>query len=226
MKLGRGHVPSLRDRRIADALFLIQIVGATTFGAAQFRVMQSTVEGVNTSWFAFWLAFLVLNLVLAINAHRTAPSRVSRQTVVIYVVWTAVISVDLLMLLRASGATWSTLDTITTAATLAGIGTAMAVGRLRGFGVSDPMMRATIAVFCRGVPQLTLAYNVWIEGGAGLSLVGIAAGHVIISLRLFHVWFSIRDAGCDRNRLGIAIGEAANELSWIVVTVVWAAVML
>ena len=40
-------------------------------------------------------------------------------------------------------------------------------------------------------------------------------------MRLVQVWLSIREAGWDRNRLGIAIGEAANEASWIVATLVW-----
>jgi hypothetical protein len=67
-----------RDRHIADALFVIQIVGATVFGVAQFSAMQTTVEGVSTTWFVFWLAVLLVNLVLAINAHGVKASRVKR----------------------------------------------------------------------------------------------------------------------------------------------------
>ena len=215
----------MRDRRIADGLFIIQIVGATVFGIAQFRVMQTTVEGVSTPWFVFWLAFLLVNLGLAINAHQVKSSRVSRQTVIIYTVWSIVMAVDLMVLLIASAFAWSELDTVTAAITLGGILAAVLFGRWRGIPVSDPIMRATFAVFYRAVPQLTLAYNIWLEGRAGISIVAFVAKHVIICLRLCQVWYSIREAGWDRNRLGIAIGEVVNELSWLVCTAVWIVVV-
>lgn len=73
----------------------------------------------------------------------------------------------------------------------------------------------------KAVPQLTLAWNIWLHGGAGISIVAFTVGHVTICTRLWQVWYSIREAGWDRNRIGIAVGEAANELSWIVTTAVW-----
>lgn len=102
-----------------------------------------------------------------------------------------------------------------------GIVVAIAVGRLRGLGIGDPMVRASFAVLCKGVPQVTLGWNILREGGAGIAVFAIIAGHLIISMRLAQIAFSIRAVGWDRNRLGIAIGEAANELSWIVATVAW-----
>jgi hypothetical protein len=35
------------------------------------------------------------------------------------------------------------------------------------------------------------------------------------------LYFSIREAGWDRNRIGSALSEAANEISWVVTTIVW-----
>jgi hypothetical protein len=98
---------------------------------------------------------------------------------------------------------------------------ATVIGRARGLQFGDPMLHAAYAVFCKAVPQLTLAWNIYRVGGDGISMVAFTAGHVTIGMRLAQIVFSIREAGLDRNRLGMAIGETANEVSWIVATVVW-----
>lgn len=217
-------VAARRAQWTADVLFVVQLACAIAFGVSQFLAMRTSVEGVSTTWFVFWVAFLVVNLVLAVNAHRAYASRVSRQTVVIYGVWTVVCSANLLALLLSAGARWNHVDTATVAITGTGCLAAIIIGRARSLPVSDPLVRANFAVFCKGVPQLTLAWNIWEHGGDGISVVAFTAGHVTICLRLWQVWLSIQEAGWDRNRLGMAIGEAANEASWIVATVVWLAV--
>ncbi len=213
-----------RARLTADTLFVLQIFCACAFGVSQFLAMRDSVEGVSTTWFLFWVAFLIVNLVLAINAHRTYASRVSRQTVAIYALWTIVCSVNLVALLVTATARWNHVDTATALITGGGCLAAIFIGRCYALPISDPLVRASFAVFCKGVPQLTLAWNIWEYGGGGISIVAFTAGHVTICLRLWQVWLSIREAGWDRNRLGMAIGEAANEASWIVTTAVWFAV--
>jgi len=209
-----------RERRIADTLFWIQIVCALGFGLAQLLAMRNSIQGVSITWIALWFAFLVVNLVLATNALRAHPDRVIRQTVVIYAVWSVVCAVNLVYLLGA-GAVWNEIDTVTASITSAGVLGAIAVGLISGAGVGDPYVRATFAVFCKGVPQLTLAWNIWRHGGDGIAAYAFLTGHITIGLRLWQVVYSIRAAGWDRNRIGIAVGEAANELSWIVATAVW-----
>lgn len=206
---------------IADVLFVVQIGCAVAMGTAQMLLLRETVEGASITWFAFWLAFLLINLALAVGAHRAQASRVTRQTVAIYAVWTFVVAAILLALLLADGTRWNHVDSWTAVVTLAGMAAAVAVGRARGLGVGDPMVRATFAVFLKAVPQLTLAWNMWLHGAAGVSVWAVITGHVLINARLWQVWYSIREAGWDRNRVGIAIGEAANEASWVVATVVW-----
>jgi len=212
-----------RERRIADGLFWIQILCALGFGFAQLAAMRRTIEGVSVTWIALWLAFLVVNLVLAVGALRAHPDRVIRQTVVIYAVWSVVCAVNLVYLLGA-GVAWSDVDTVTAAITGTGGLAAMLVGRASGIGVSDPYVRAAFAVCCKAVPQITLAWNIYRDGGAGVAAFAIVTGHLTIGLRLWQVAYSIREAGWDRHRIGIAVGEAANEASWIVTTVVWLAV--
>jgi len=209
-----------RARLTADLLFWVQVAAALGFGISQLLAMRTTVEGVSITWIALWLAFLLVNLVLALSALRVEPGRVIRQTVVIYVVWTVVCAANLVYLLIAGGR-WNEVDTVTAAITSVGVLAAVAAGRAHGVGVSDPYVRAAFAVFFKGVPQLTLAWNIYRHGGEGIAVFAFVAGHVTICLRLWQVLYSIREAGWDRNRIGIGIGEAANELSWIVATAVW-----
>ncbi|MCB1153048.1 hypothetical protein KDL45_05310 [bacterium] len=209
-----------RERLVADGLFWFQVLCACGFGVAQFLAMQKTVAGVSITWLGLWLAFLVVNLALALGALREHPGRVIRQTVVIYGVWTVVCAINFGWLLIAGGQ-WNAVDTVTAAITATGVAGAIVVGRLHGVGVHDPYVRAAFAVLCKAVPQLTLAWNMARDGGGGVAAYAILTGHLTIGLRLWQVWYSIREAGWDRHRIGIGIGEAANEASWIVATVVW-----
>jgi hypothetical protein len=208
------------DRAISDVLFVAQIACALGFGVAQIIAMQSSVEGISITWFGLWLAFLLVNLVLAVNAMRVHADRFITQTVIVYGVWTVAITANFFTLVLAD-AVWNEVDSITLLITGGGIVVAIAVGHLHGLGIADPMVRAAFAVLCKGVPQVTLGWNILREGGAGIAVFAIIAGHLIISMRLAQIAFSIRAAGWDRNRLGMVIGEAANELSWIVVTIAW-----
>lgn len=214
-------VASPRDRAISDVLFVVQIVCAVAMGTAQIALMLETVQGASITWFAFWFAFLLINLVLARDAHRVQASRVTRQTLAIYAVWSVVIGAALGVLLLSGDAAWNHVDSVTAAITLGGMAGAVAVARARGVPVADAYVRAAFAVLLKAVPQLTLAWNMWEFGGAGVSVWAVVTGHVLINARLWQVGYAMREAGWDRNRAGIAIGEAANELSWIVATVVW-----
>jgi hypothetical protein len=68
---------------------------------------------------------------------------------------------------------------------------------------------------------LALAYKIFMQGGAGLATAAVITGHITILSRLGLLWFSIQEAGWDRNRRGSALSEVANEISWLVATLVW-----
>ena len=210
-----------RARLVADGLFVLQAASSLLFGISQFVRMLDSVTGVSVTWMLFWVAFLAVNLGLAIRAHRNFASRISRQVITVYILWTAVCAANLVLLLCSAGVQWSLVDSVTAILTLGGVVVATAIGRARGLQLGDPMLHAAYAVFCKAVPQLTLAWNIYREGGGGISVVAFTAGHLTIGMRLAQTVVSIREAGLDRHRLGMAIGEAANEASWIVATVVW-----
>ena len=211
----------VRQRRIADLLFVVQLTCALIFGGSQTLHMLESTEGLSISFFLFWALFLVINLGLSVQAHRAQPSRVTRQTVFVYSLWTLIIAANLGALAWHGSGAWNTVDDVTAGIALAGIAGTLGIGARHGLGWRDPIVRGWLAVFFKGVPQLTLAWNLAQVGGGGLAPLGVLAGHVTICTRLGQLVFSIREAGWDRNRLGSLISEIANEGSWIVATVVW-----
>ena len=99
----------------------------------------------------------------------------------------------------------------------------LAVGSRQRLGIADPMVKGWLAVFFKAIPQLALAYKIYLRGGAGLAAAAVITGHITILARLGQLWFSIQEAGWDRNRRGSALSELANEGSWIIATLVWLA---
>ncbi len=213
--------PSRRARLIADTLFVVQLSCGLAFGGGQTLKMLESTEGVSISWLAFWAIFLLINMRLSFQSHRAAPSRVTAQTLCIYIVWTLLMAVNLSVLIFHGTGRWSEIDTLTSLLALAGVGVTLAIGARHRLDWRDPIVRGWLAVFFKGVPQLTLAWNIWLHGGAGLAAVGIWAGHVTIGTRIGQLIYAIREAGWDRYRRGSLISEVANEASWIVTTVVW-----
>jgi len=209
------------QRLIADSLFAIQVACALIFGYAQIARMFVTTEGVSLTWFLFWALFLAINLRLALKAHEVFPSRISRQTVITYITWSLVLLGALGVLFWRSLGRWDTVDTLNVLLSGAGIMVVLAIGRWHGLGVADPLVRGWLAVFFKGTPQLTLAWHLTQVGADGLAPFAILSGHITINIRLGQLYFSIREAGWDRNRIGSALSEAANEISWVVTTIVW-----
>lgn len=210
-----------RTRLLADGLFVLQMVCALGFGISQFVKMLETTQGVSLSWLLLWALFLVINVRLAVQAHAIRPSRISRQTIATYLAWLCMLGINLGLLAWRHDTPWTGMDSLTAALAAAGTLLVLGVGRWHGLGAHDPLVRGWMAVFFKGVPQLTLAWHMANVGGAGLSAFVVWTGHFMICTRLCQLVFSIREAGWDRARAGSLISEVANEGSWIVATVVW-----
>jgi hypothetical protein len=207
----------------ADLLFALQITLALVSGGSEFLRLLTTSQGVNISWLASWLTFLVINLELTIRAHRLQPSRVTRQTVLTYAAWTTVIAADLALLLWRGTQPWDSKDTATALVVASGVILTLLYARWRGLSLTDPLVNAGFGMCFIGLPQFTLAYKICLEGGGGLSGYMLLAGHIGITTRLGQLTFAIREAGWDRNRLGAALSELANEGTWLLVTAAWLA---
>lgn len=208
----------MRNRLVGDALFLAQLGFALIFGIGQFVHLLSSTEGVSMSWFGAWQIFLLLNLWLAWRAHQAQSSRVTKQTLASYLVWSAMVALDISALLFRENWVWNERDTMTAQLASVGVLATLLIGR---FNVSNPLVKGWLAVFFKAVPQVMLAWNVWLVGGAGITWLAIVAGHLTILTRIGQLVLSIREAGWDKNRIGSLISELPNELSWILVTAVW-----
>lgn len=206
---------------VADSFFVLQLCLAGISGGSQLIRLFSTTQGVNVSWLASWLAYLLINLGLTIRAHGNLPSRVTRQTVLTYAAWSLVITACLAVLLWRGPEKWAGLDTLNAALVGAGMLATGLWARLQGLSLTDPLVKGLFGVCFIGLPQVVLAYNIFTVGGAGLAGGMILAGHIGIITRLGQLWFAIREAGWDRNRQGAAVSEAANEATWLLVTLAW-----
>jgi hypothetical protein len=205
----------------ADAFFVLQITLALISGGSQFLRLLTTSQGVNVSWLASWLTFLVINLELTVRAHRSRPSRVTRQTVITYAAWTLVIAANLALLIWRGTEQWDSKDTATLAAVGVGLLFTLLYARGRSLRLTDPLVNAGCGMCFIGLPQLTLAYKIFTVGGAGLAGGMLLAGHIGIITRLGQLWFAIKEAGWDRNRQAAALSEVVNEGTWILVTAAW-----
>jgi hypothetical protein len=205
----------------ADVLFLVQIGLALVFGGSEFLRLLSTTQGIPSFWLASWLAFLLINLALTIRAHLSRPSRVTLQAVGCYALWTGIIASDLVVLFIKGTDIWRTADTITALVVGAGIVVAILWGRRQGRGLGDPIVHGYLGILFIGMPQITLAYTIFKEGGQGLAGAALLASNVSILIRLALLNFAIAEAGWDRNRKGAAMSEFANEISWLLVTMAW-----
>jgi hypothetical protein len=211
----------LSKRFTADTFFILQLILALVSGGSQFMRLLTTAQGINVSWLASWLTFLVINLILTIRAHVSWPSRVTLQTKLTYAAWTTVIAADLGVMVWMGREMWDSKDTFTSAMVAGGILLTLAWGKIRGLTFTDPLVSGFLAVCFIGLPQLTLTYKIFTEGGAGMAGAMLLAGHIGIMTRLGQLWFAIREAGWDRNRQGAVLSETANEVTWILVTVAW-----
>lgn len=205
----------------ADLLFLVQIVCTLAFGGSQFMQLLVSTEGVGASWFISWEIFLLLNLWLAAHAHLAQPSRVTRQALASYVLWIIMVTADLGAMVWNKSYVWGSSDTWTLVCVLVGVGGTILVASHRQLGVHDPMVRGWFAVFFKAVPQFVLAWTVSVHGSDGLATTALVAGHLTILTRIGQLTYAIREAGWDRNRLGSALSEVGNEVSWLVVTLAW-----
>jgi hypothetical protein len=146
---------------------------------------------------------------------------VTLQTVLTYAAWTAVIAADLGVLLWRGTARWDGKDTATAVALGLGVTLTWLRARRLRLPLTDPLVHAWFGVCFIGLPQLTLAYKIFSQGGAGLAGLMLLAGHIGIITRLGQLGFALREAGWDRNRQGAALSELANESTWVLVTVAW-----
>lgn len=211
---------SQERRLLADTLFAIQISGALVVCGSQFVRLLETTEGQLISKFILSEAYLLLHIMLATSAHRAQSSTVTTQTLWIYSAWTGGFALDIVAILCNGDYEWSHNDTTAFGIAFSGVATALFV-KWCGIGWHDPILKSIIVIFVQVAPHFLIAAEVAREGGAGIPVWAIIAGNITISVRVVHVWLSVREARWDRNRVCMCINETMNEISWLTVSLTW-----
>ncbi len=181
-------------------------------------VSQGQVKGLTLAMYVFFLAYLLLGFSLAVSAYRQrpTPSRERLLTVIIFGNW--LLLVGLITFFGCLHIPWRTSDSYFAVI----IGTITVVTLFKYRGVTDPMCRGLIAVWCKAIPQLWLSYTLWqSHTGANLKPWTVWAANGTGIARLLQIVVIARKTGFDRPTKGLLLGEVANVVTWGVVTIVW-----
>lgn len=203
---------------MAELLFWFQMVIAYVYTVPMIgNIMHGKVGGLTQAMYVIFMAYLALGFSLALSSYRQSKSRIRLLTIIIFANW--LVLVGTLVVLGFNAIPWRSVDTIFTAV----IATITVATVVWYHGVTDPMARGWVAVWCKALPQLWLAYTMLFiahssNGFAGLSLI---AGHCTGIARLWQIVLSGRKGGWDRPTRGLLLGEVANVTTWGVVTIVW-----
>jgi hypothetical protein len=212
---------SSHKKMIADLLCWVQIIGATVFCGAYALRSLSDVRGSSVAQFGLVATYLLFHLWLGMGAHRASPSRLTRQAIATYVIWFVLILAIIGAAWTNPAYRWNEKDTTTLLTALVLTIVVLVVSYARHVTIKDPMVKASFAIAYKSVPQVLLAWKFLAEGASGTPGLSIVVGHATILIRLGQIYFMVREAGWDRNRIWLAISEVANELSWVVATIAW-----
>jgi hypothetical protein len=215
---------SSQKKIITDLLFWVQVIGATVFCGAYALRSLTDVTGSSVAQFGLVATYLLLHLSLGIGAHCAAPSRLTRQAIATYVIWFVLILAIISAAWTNPAYRWNEKDTATLVTAVLLTVAVIVVSYIRHLQIKDPMVKAFFAIAYKSVPQVLLAWKFLAEGASGTPGLSIIVGHVTILIRLGQIYFMVREAGWDRNRIWLAISEIANEVSWMVATIAWCVV--
>lgn len=202
-------------------LFYFQLVLGIVFGASQIEHMiNNSTQGLSLSMFIFAFLFVSTNLTLGIGAHRARASAVTKQILIILVIGVVVYFLFSLILAVKAEVIWDKNDTITTIIVITFSLVNFLYSRYKKLDFFDPLMKGNYSLIFKSIPQLFLAYKIIQNGGSGLGIIFIVSFHALTLARIFQIFQSISEAGWDRNRIGLAVSEIGNEITWTIVTIV------
>lgn len=208
-------------KHVADLLFAMQMIGAFVLCGTQFFRLLQTTQGQSLSMMVVMELYLIIHLMLAAAAHRAQPSRATRQTMWTFVMWSVLIATNIAAFAINGEYQWDANDTKTAFLAIGGTGVVWLVAAITRTPMSDPTVKSFLAMLFKSVPQLLMALKISQQGGAGLPVAALIAGHVTILIRIVQIAMTIREAGWDRNRVWLCTSEVANELSWVTVSAAW-----
>ncbi len=183
-------------------------------------MINNSTQGLSLSMFIFAFLFVSINFTLGLGAHRVRASTVTKQILIVLIIGVVVYFLFSLVLAIKAEVMWDLNDTITTIIVLLFSAANFIYGRYKKIKIFDPIIKGNYSLIFKSIPQLFLAYKISKNGGHGLDVIMIFSFHALTLARIFQIFQSIFEAGWDRNRIGLAISEIGNEITWTIVTIV------
>lgn len=211
-----------KQQKVMDLIFGVQVILGIILGVSQFIKMLSSTQGVSTSNYLFSWIFLLVNLFLAFRARKEKTGRILWQMIFNLVEGSIVYTSFLVLLIFKAENLWDNKDWLTTLLVVASLlGTIFVSQKIFKVSLKDPFVQGFISLFAKTIPQLIMAYKIFMVGGAGLSIVMIFVFHAITLSRFLQNYLIIKEAGWDKNRKAIMLSEVGNEVSWGFITLAW-----
>jgi hypothetical protein len=214
----------------STVLFFVQLILLAYSGSQQLAKLLESDSGMSSTWILLWLAFLVINLLLSIQAHRIRPSTENRQLIIMYAALIGMCLSWIGVMLYRNTLAFSIYDLFNFLfAAISTIAVFWVARRYKWYEnhytvaeiTRHPWTRTALALSYKAVPQVTLAVQVMSGEQQAVSGAMILIGHISIVLRFVQALLSMRSTGYNQNVAAILISEGGNELSWIAFTAVW-----
>jgi len=201
---------------MARFLFWFQVIMAWLYMVPQVvQISQGRTGGLTLAMWVIFMGYLFVSLSLALLAWREKKEKIRLYTVVIFAQWTIFILV--LFIMGIKSVHWSAGDTVVCI-----VVSILSIVTVVHNGLKDPMTRGWLSVWCKGIPQLWIAYVMLAAGSAEwLPPLSLLATNATSIPRLIQVYLQGRRGGWDRATKGLFLGETANVATWLVVTIVW-----
>ncbi len=211
---------SANQRRLTDLMAVFGFVSAFVWCGAQILRAYTTLEGASLAQYISFVLSFALGFSLALSSRKENPGRIINQQLWLFGAWT-VCGLVLLSVVATLDYRWTRGDTVSSLITAVGVVFTAVWATKRGLGIKSPMIRAWLSIFLKPVPQFLLVHKVFVEGGAGITVIAIVIGNVSIAMRLIPLIISAKTEGADKNKKWLIIAETTNQISWLAVTAVW-----
>ena len=198
-------------------LFWFQVIVTWTYMVPQvIQISKGKTGGLTLAMWVIYMGYLLISLSLAFLAWREKKEKIRLYTIIIFAQWIVFILVLFIMCIKSVH--WSAGDTIVCAT----VGILSVTTIMWRNGLKDPMTRGWLAVWCKGVPQLWMAYVMLNAHSAEwLPPLSLAATNASCIPRFIQVYLQGKQGGWDKPTKGLMLGESVNVATWTVVTIVW-----
>lgn len=199
-----------------ELLFWFQMLMAWVYMVFQvIQICSGKTGGLTLAMWVIFMGYLFVSLSLALLAWREKKEKGRLYVVIIFAQWTVFIMA--LFLLSIRSVRWSGGDTAVCVAVAI-----LSVITVVRHGIKEPVTRGWLSVWCKGVPQLWMAYTMLAAHSAEwLPPLALLATNATSIPRLVQVYLQGRRGGWDRATKALMLGETANVATWLVVTIVW-----